>query len=272
MDESLRHAPPRLLAAAPNFRDVGGLRGAGGRLVRRRQIYRSGALDQLLDEDLARLAGFGLGLCCDLRTATERQRSPSRWPPGGVPRLLELEFATDIRALSPGLMLALSQAPSAENALQLMLGLYRGMPAASAPLLARLLPELADAPDALPAVIHCTAGGKDRTGFVVAVLLSVLGVAEADIQTDYLHSNHSSGELRRNAKLQMLLEQLLGMKPDPHAVQALTGAMPEYLDAALGEMRRAHGSVERYLAEASGVDVAMQESLRHRLLEPSAHR
>jgi len=268
MDESLRPALPRLLPAAPNFRDIGGLRGADGRVVRRRQVYRSGALDQLLDEDLARLASFGLGLCCDLRTAAERQHSPSRWPPGGAPRLLELEFASDIRALGPELMLALSQAPSADTALRLMLGLYRGMPAACAPLLARLLPELADAPDALPVVIHCTAG-KDRTGFVIAVLLSVLGVAEADVQADYLQSNRSAGELRRNAKVQLLLEQLLGMKPDPHAVQALTGALPDYLDAALGEVRRAHGSVERYLAEACGVDAEARERLRHRLLEPT---
>jgi protein-tyrosine phosphatase len=269
MDESPRHAPPRLLAAAPNFRDIGGLRGAGGGVVRRRQVYRSGALDQLLDEDLARLASFGLGLCCDLRTAAERQQSPSRWPPGAAPRLLELEFASDIRALSPERMLALIQAPGADKARQLMLGLYCGMPITCAPLLARLLPELADAPDALPVVIHCTAG-KDRTGFVVAVLLSVLGVAEADIRADYLHSNHSAGELRRNAKVQVLLEQLLGAKPDPHAVQALTSALPDYLDAALGEVRRAHGSVERYLAAASGVDAGLQERLRRRLLEPAA--
>ena len=271
MDENLSHAPPRLLVDAPNFRDIGGLRGADGRVVRHRQVFRSGALDQLLDEDLVRLAGFGLGLCCDLRSATERERSPSRWPPGAAPRLLELEFATDIRTLSPELILALSQAPGPDKALQVMLGLYRAMPVTAAPLLARLLPELADAPDALPAVIHCTAG-KDRTGFVVAVLLRVLGVAEADILADYLHSNHSAGELRRNVKVQALLEQLLGMKPDPHAVQALTGARPDYLDAALGEVRRAHGSVESYLAEASGVDLEMQERLRHRLLEPAALR
>jgi protein-tyrosine phosphatase len=267
MDESL--AAPRLLAGAPNFRDIGGLRGAGGRAVRQRLVYRSGALDQLLDEDLARLAGFGLGLCCDLRTAAERLHSPSRWPPGGMPRLLELEFASDVRALSPELMQALREAPSADLALQLMLDLYRGMPAACAPLLARLLPDLANAPDALPVVIHCTAG-KDRTGFVVAVLLGVLGVAEADVYADYLRSNHAASELRRNPKVQLLLEQLLGMKPDPHAVRALTGALPDYLDAALEAVRRGWGSVEDYLAEASGVDAAMQERLRRHLLEPAA--
>lgn len=269
MDQAPAFAPPRLLAAAPNFRDIGGLRASGGRVVRSGLVYRSGALDALQDDDLALLAGFGITLCCDLRTAAERTRSPSRWPSGRVPRLLELEFASDVRALGPELMDRLAAEPSHEAAAGLMLGLYRGMPAASAPLLAQLLPQLADAADALPLLIHCTAG-KDRTGFVIAVLLGVLGVPPSAIRADYLHSNHSAGHLRRNAKLQLLLRELLGMTPAPLAVDALTMALPEYLDAALDELRRAHGSVERYLGEACGVGPAMQERLRQRLLEPAA--
>jgi protein-tyrosine phosphatase len=200
MDQDFSTAPPqRLLAAVPNFRDIGGLRGAGGCVVRSGMVYRSGALDALLDEDLARLAGYGVAFCCDLRTAAERTRSPSRWPEGRPPRLLELEFASDVRALGPELMHRLAAQPSREAAAAIMLGLYRSMPATCAPLLARLLPELANAADAFPLVVHCTAG-KDRTGFVVAVLLGVLGVSPADIRVDYLHSNHSSEHLRLNPR------------------------------------------------------------------------
>lgn len=272
MDQDFQGAPPasaRLLTGSPNFRDLGGLRGTASRVVRAGMVYRSGALDGLLAADLVLLESLGVSLCCDLRTGSERTLSPSRWPEGRVPRLLELEFSSDVRALSPELMQLLSDAPSPDNAMQMMLGLYRSMPATCAPLLARLFPELAGAADAFPVVIHCTAG-KDRTGFVVAVLLTVLGVAPADIRADYLYSNHSSEHLRRNAKVQALLQQLLGMTPDPHAVDALTRAAPEYLDAALGEVRRGYGSVERYLREAAGIDEAMQARLRQRLLEAAA--
>ncbi len=272
MDQDLHSAAPtstRLLEGAPNFRDLGGLKGVDGRSVRAGMVYRSGALDELRVADLALLETLGVSLCCDLRTGAERTLSPSRWPEGRVPRLLELEFSSDVRALSPELMQLLSAAPSPDNAMRMMLGLYRSMPATCAPLLARLFPELADAADAFPVVIHCTAG-KDRTGFVVAVLLTILGVAPADIRADYLYSNHSSAHLRRNAKVQALLQQLLGMTPDPHAVDALTKAAPEYLDAALSEVRQGFGSVQRYLCEAAGIDEAMQARLRQRLLETAA--
>ena len=272
MDLNFHGAQPasaRLLAGAPNFRDLGGLKGVGGRVVRAGMVYRSGALDELLAVDLSLLETLGVSLCCDLRTGSERALSPSRWPEGRVPRLLELEFSSDVRALSPELMQLLNDAPSADNAMQMMLGLYRSMPTTCAPLLARLFPELAGAADAFPVVIHCTAG-KDRTGFVIAILLSVLGVAPVDIRADYLYSNHSSEHLRRSAKVQALLRQLLGMTPDPHAVDALTKAAPEYLDAALTEVRQGYGSIERYLHEAAGIDATMQARLRQRLLEATA--
>ncbi len=64
-----------------------------------------------------------------------------------------------------------------------------------------------------------------------------------------------------------MLRELLRLTPDPLAVDALTKALPEYLDAALDELRLAFGSVETYLREAAGVDGAMQERLRQRLLE-----
>jgi protein-tyrosine phosphatase len=46
-------------------------------------------------------------------------------------------------------------------------------------------------PNALPALIHCTAG-KDRTGLVVAVLLQALGVGDKDIIRDYAMSANCS--------------------------------------------------------------------------------
>jgi protein tyrosine/serine phosphatase len=57
------------------------------------------------------------------------------------------------------------------------------------------------------------------------------------------------------------------MTPDPHAVDALTKAAPEYLDAAQAEVRQGYGSVECYLHEAAGIVAAMQARLRRRLLE-----
>src|ERR1700744_2582281 len=116
----LEPALARLLAASPNFRDLGGLAAAGGRHTRPGLLYRSGALDELEEADLAVLGRLGIGLCFDLRSQGERGRHPSRWPAGGLPRTLAIEVATDIRALDREAMQYLIDHPDAEGAAHLM--------------------------------------------------------------------------------------------------------------------------------------------------------
>ena len=51
------------------------------------------------------------------------------------------------------------------------------------PELAATVADLAE-PGALPALVHCVAG-KDRTGVVIALVLSAVGVADHDVVADY---------------------------------------------------------------------------------------
>ena len=55
--------------------------------------------------------------------------------------------------------------------------------------------EVLAGPDALPAVFHCTAG-KDRTGLLSAILLSLLGVPEETVVADYALSQEAMGRLK----------------------------------------------------------------------------
>ena len=47
-------------------------------------------------------------------------------------------------------------------------------------------------PAAYPAVMHCSIG-KDRTGILVALLLSIVGVEDDDIVADYALSGMGAG-------------------------------------------------------------------------------
>ena len=100
---------------------------------------------------------------------------------------------------------------------------------------ALLVTRLAD-PDVYPILIHCAAG-RDRTGIVIALLHSLLGVGEVDIVADYA------------------LSAALVTDDD------LT-AHPETMRLLLQSIDRAHGSVRGFFS-AHGVtesDLALFES------------
>jgi len=256
----------RRFAASPNFRELGGLRAAQGRRIRGGLLYRSGALDELGEADLEVLGRLGIALCFDLRSEGERSKHPSRWPAGAIPRTLAIEVATDVRALDRGAMQELIDKPDAEGAGRLMRAIYRSMPGSCAPVLGTLFTELAALRARQAAVVHCTAG-KDRTGFVVAMLLKALGVADEDVFANYLESNHHYDAARHDAKIAALLGAMFGVVPDDSALRAITAARFDYLLAALDEIRRRWGSVEVYLARCAGLDAARRKQLEQALLE-----
>ncbi len=260
-------AATRLLKAAPNFRDVGMLPAASGRLIRPGLIYRSGALDELDAADLETLRALDIRLCLDLRSQRERSGHPSRWPDGCVPRTLALEVATDIRVLDRELADWLAQHPDRAGAERLMQSIYRSMPLNCAPVLRCLFTELADGEDVLPLVIHCAAG-KDRTGFIVAMLLQALGVEDKEVYADYLESNRHYDHVRQHPKIAALLEGMLGFALGPDALAAVTYADRHYLACAFEEIGKQYGSVDAYLEACAGLDAARRGRLRQTLLAP----
>jgi len=255
----------RLLNAAPNFRDIGGLTTADGRSLRAGLIYRSDALDELDSDDLERLGSLAIKVCCDLRSDSEREQRPSRWPEGGAPLTLAMAVATDIRVLMPELVKQLRDDPSAEGAAQLMRQLYRDLPVACAPVLARLFTMVVEEDDALPLVVHCTAG-KDRTGFVIAMLLHALGIPVETIIADYLHTNQRGGRPQGLIKVGKLLEALIGVAAQPDTLKMIMVARTDYLDAAFARIHEDHGSVDSYLAAVAGLDESHRQRLRDKLL------
>jgi protein-tyrosine phosphatase len=257
----------RILGAAPNFRNVSNLPAAEGRRIRSGLIYRSGAMDELDDADVAALRALSIRLCFDLRSRSERETAPSRWPEDASPRILAMEVATDIRVLDKELARWLADHPDRDGATRLMHGIYRSMPVSCAPVLSRLFAELAEPDEAQPFLIHCTAG-KDRTGFVVAMLLKALGVADALIFDDYLETNRHYDRLRQDARISALLQTVLGFALSHDALQVVTCADRDYLAGAFKEVERAFGSVEQYLQSCAGLDAERRSRLQQLFLAP----
>ncbi len=124
-----------------NFRDVGGLATADGSRVAEGVVFRSEGPASFGPGHRKELEALGFRLVCDLRSATEREKSPNDW--AGSARLLNLDINTDLRA-SPGELLStMGDDPSLERLKHATLQNYSLTPAALRPRMRSLVEAIA---------------------------------------------------------------------------------------------------------------------------------
>jgi protein-tyrosine phosphatase len=250
------------LAGATNFRSLGGLPAAGGRRIRPHALMRADRLDGLTADDWRALAGTGLATICDLRSDPERAEHPNRVPPQLALQELHCDVRNDLRA-DPALARLLLDDPTARGAERVMIEIYRRFPAYMGGTLATLVDRLLAG--GTPLLVHCSAG-KDRTGFVIALLLHALDVPEERIRQDYLASRAWPGAESHRASLEARLGAFIAPEELPGAVDTVLDVREAYLDAAMDALRAKFGSVLRYLESAAGVDARRIDRLRNALL------
>lgn len=229
-----------------NLRDLGGYRTVDGRTTRWSTLFRGDGLHRLDADDCATL---GLRTVLDLRTPEEVERG--RLEVDGVDwhhlPVIRTTWKPDwwTEDSTPERFLADRYATMLEEGAEAIAGALRA--------LAR--------PDRLPAAFHCAAG-KDRTGVLAAVILSLVGVDDDTIAADYGLSRLSMERLVEWVRA-TYPERIDTMADQPAAfLDAPDAAMHLFLE----ELRAAHGSVEAYVASI-GVDHDTVEALRANLLE-----
>jgi protein-tyrosine phosphatase len=235
-----------------NFRDLGGYPTEDGRTVRWRTLFRSDGLHHLSDRDVAQLRDeLELGDIIDLRSSAEL-RTDGRGPLAAEPiRFHHLPlFDGDRRERAEG----------ASEEMTLADRYFFLVDLAKDPL-AEILAVLSKTSS--PAVYHCAAG-KDRTGVVSAILLSLLGVRDEVIVADYAATREN---------LDAIIERLMATKGYETMLSALPAdtmhAEPETMVSFLAQIRDKYGSVSGYVT-AAGVASAAIEELRARLLVDSS--
>jgi protein-tyrosine phosphatase len=254
----------------PNGRDLGGTRAAGGS-VRPGLLLRTAAPSD--DAQARAIAELGVTHIVDLRTKQERAKLPSVLPDGATLVLADV-LADATYAAAANLGQLASQALQGDGAADrlakhdlgaIMIDSYRDFARlASAKDATRRTLELLADPGTGPVIIHCTAG-KDRTGWIVAVILRILGASRDDIMADYLLSGPTVREL--------FAEYLAALPPDLRSRDALApaiGVFPEYLDAAFEWTELTHPSFEAYVRDGLGVGDDTVAALRRRLLQSSS--
>jgi protein-tyrosine phosphatase len=185
------------LRSIVNFRDIGGHRTRSGRSVRRGCVYRSGHLAQASEGDLERLRGAGIRCVIDFRTTGDMAGDGGARLPGGARRVhLPMgdpsRAATEIRTLLfDGDRVTMEAQLGDGGAEQMMLDAARALVLERTREYGEMVRTLA-AEDALPAIVHCSAG-KDRTGWAASLLLLMLDVPEEAIVAHYAESDVQSG-------------------------------------------------------------------------------
>jgi protein-tyrosine phosphatase len=224
-----------------NFRDLGGYRTADDRTTVAGRVYRSDGMHRASIEDLGRIELLGITRVVDLRTTHERTEDGCF---DDAHPTIEYRHVPIFERLS-GIAGARAETVD-ENDDTPLLTTYRYMLTERRALVVDALEAVAGAPG--PVVFHCTAG-KDRTGIVAALMLSVLGVADDVIVEDYGRSRDAMVRLvewyRANRS-----DDTTGAGLLDERASRLLGAEPAWMHLVLDELRAEHGSVRDYLLVA----------------------
>jgi protein-tyrosine phosphatase len=220
------HNSERLLTfpALLNARDLGGYPTVDGGQTRWRSLLRSDDLAQLTPGGIQALAEFGVQTVLDLRWAEEIVLNPS--PIGShAPQIRYVHLS--LLASTPAQWRELSKSCEKERWKCVVLEQVR-------PQLRDVLKVIAAAPTG-PLLFHCVAG-KDRTGLIAALMLTLADVAPEAIAADYAESTQMLGdaylERYKDADPQDVLENVRCPEEGVHNMLAYLeaeGGIREYL-------------------------------------------
>jgi protein-tyrosine phosphatase len=262
-------APPRLVAldGAVNVRDIGGYRTTYGLEVRRGRLFRGDALCQLSPSDVKRLDQLGLRTVIDFRTPGEVLLSGTDRLPYGVEFVSLPVGGGDLGSLYEVIASGDHDRQRRElgggRAAWLMVEINRGFvaDARQRETFGTAL-RLICSPGRLPLLYHCS-GGKDRAGWMTAIVLTALGVPRELVLRDYLLSNdfHRTGY----QKLRFDLVKA-GIVDDPELLRPILEQSATYLSAAFEEADRRYHSFGAFLTRGLEFSEAMLVELRRGLL------
>lgn len=263
------------LRGVKNVRDLGGLPAGDGEVLRSGKLLRAGGLHRLKkrDEILLRDA-YHLRTVIDLRSPQESEEKPDVRIEGvdyySVPIFASSTLGiTKERGANIPKLVATSKDP---------LELHKAIPdlrqvyprvvtdADSVRQLGRAVTLIAEKLEEGGAILfHCTSG-KDRTGILTALLLTLLGSDRETILEDYLYTNKVA---ERRAKLYAFL--IRALKRDRIAAEKIRlacTAHESYLTALFDTMEQRYGSAESFIRDQLGITQERERSLRQSLLTP----
>ena len=229
-----------------NFRDVGGYAARDGRTVRWQRLYRADSLGWLAGDDLITFQALNVRTVIDLRHPFEVEKA------GRVPEFDGLGYHNlpiegrrwDISTYDDRLGVARYLA---DRYLEVTEDGVRNLRAAI---------ETISQAGSAPVVVHCAAG-KDRTGLLTALILSLVGVAEEDIIEDYALTGLAT---------ERFVASWQRRHPNAARWPGFGAAPAEAMRLFLTDLAARHGSTGKYCTDVLQVETGTIEALQNSLL------
>ncbi len=250
---------PRIIAleGVHNFRDFGGWRTQDGLQVKNDLLFRSGHLSRCTPKDRQMIDRLGLQTIADLRQPGERTREPNQLPANAPATILEtrhggyeeaphLQFLREsdlsVASVQAYMMSAYQRIPMEEHHQQIFTSVFKKLR------------------EGKPLLIHCAAG-KDRTGILAALILTALGVDQAQVIEDYLLTNSAVDIDALLPSIAKRIEDQTKKPIEPEALRPMLGVEAKFLETAFSTI----GSIDDYLENTLGVTNADRTALRNTL-------
>lgn len=245
-----RHLP---WDACYNARELGGYPTESGAQIRMQALIRSDSLYHLTSGGQAALRDYGVRTIIDLRSPHELEKYVNPFATQqeieGMPRYLNLPLVD-------------RETAAAGDAAESMQADYCIILDRTKESMASVVNAVASNIENGAVLVHC-AGGKDRTGIIVALLLSVAGVPRDTIVEDYALS-----EILLEPPHSIWLEKQSQTKGHPIERPLWMLSRPETMQATLDYLDREYGGVADYL-QSAGVTPSTIAQIRKHLIAPA---
>ncbi len=242
-----------------NTRDLGGYQTTDGRRVRWGKLYRSDDLNSIRKSDWNYWQGLELGGLIDFREPEVWQRKPDRLPENATLEEQHLPVFDTGTTRQEYRKLLQSFDPDKKSSEEILVKNNQIYVSQYTETFAQAFQLLLDQEQ--PLLYHCTAG-KDRTGFMSAMVLLTLGVPQETVVRDYMASNfYLNQRIRRRTRL----APIIGIHS--RAALPLLEVRPLYLKAAFQLIEEQYGSIDNYIRDGLGISEEERKKLQQKYLE-----
>ena len=237
-----------------NLRDIGGYFSEhGNRMTGWGKIFRSGELKALSRNDTIRLDNLKIKTVIDLRGEDEIALAPEKYAGANIISIpIPVKGKEQItRRLEEGRI-------RKGDGLVYMQDTYISYVTDNSEQFGKALKVFLDK-DNYPILVNCSMG-KDRAGFLTAMLLTALDVPEETIMKDYMASNN-------HIDLCSLAYMARNLNTDAQeTITVLLGANETWLDLAFHKIKKEYGSTDKYLSKGLHLTEKERDTLKDIIL------